>query len=265
MEALHMKNTLSQKKHKVQTLQRALDLIEILADLGPEESLTKLSRRARLSLSTTHRILNALKCRGYVEQNPKTSEYKLTLKFFEIGNMVVRHLSLREEAVPVLRDLAEKTGESAHLIVLDKDEGLCLERIDGHHHLRVLFVEVGGRIPLHVGAGSRVLFAYLPEQEMDRIVDTKGLRVLTKRSIADADSLRKDAKKIREQGYALSFGDVAEGAAGLGCPVRNWRGEVVAAISIAGVSSHFSKDRIPGLIEIVKDGACELSRRLSAP
>jgi len=265
MKDLEVGNISIRKPYKVHSLERGLDLIEILADEEPEKSLTKLSKDAGFNLSTTHRILTALKCRGYVEQNPMTSKYKLTFKFFEIGNVVVRHLNLREEATPILTDLAEKTGESAYLIILDKDEGLCLERIDGHHYLKVLFLQVGGRMPLHIGGGPRVLLAHLPEEEMERVIKSKGLPAWTERSITDPDLLRKDLEKIREQGYALSFEDTTEGAAALGSPVRNWRGEVIAAISIGGVSSHFTEEKLPHLIKIVKDGAYEFSRRLNAP
>ncbi len=244
---------------------QGLDLIEILADGVPEKSLTELSQKAGFNLSTTHRILNALKSRGYVEQNPETLKYKLTFKFFEIGNIVVRHLNLREEAIPILTDLAEKTGESAYLIILDNDEAFCLERIDGRHYIKVLFLQVGGRMPLHVGAGPRVLLAYLPDEEVDRIIKSKGLPAWTKKSITDPCKLKEDLKKIREQGYALSFEDATEDVAALGCPVRNWRGEVCATISIAGISSHFAEDKLPRLIKIVKDAAYELSHRLNAP
>jgi len=260
-----MERISSSKPYKVHSLERGLDLIEILADGPPEKSLTELSKRAGFNLSTTHRILNALKFRGYVQQNPRTSTYKLTFKFFEIGNVVVRNLSLREEAVPVLTDLAEKTGESAYLTILDKDEALCLERIDGHHYVKVLFLQVGGRMPLHIGGGPRVLLAHLLQEETDRITKSKGLSAWTERSITDPDLLRRDLKRIREQGYALSFEDVTEGAAALGSPVRNWEGKVIAAISIGGVSSHFTEDKLPPLVKIVKDAAYELSCRLNAP
>lgn len=265
MKDFEMANTSSSKSYKVHSLERGLDLIEILADEVPEKSLTELSKRAGFNLSTTHRILNALKSRGYVEQNPGTSKYKLTFRFFEIGNVVVRHLNLREEAVPVLTELAEKTGESAYLIILDKEEALCLERIDGHHYVKVLFLQVGGRMPLHIGGGPRVLLAHLPEEEIERVIKSKGLPGWTERSITDPDLLRKDLKKIREQGYALSFEDVTEDAAALGSPVRNWKGEVIAAVSISGISSHFAKDKLPPLVKIVKDAAYELSRKLNAP
>ncbi|MBC7189577.1 IclR family transcriptional regulator [Candidatus Aerophobetes bacterium] len=255
----------STKRYKVHSLERGLDIIEVLSDGAAGKSLTEISRQAGFNLSTTHRILDALKSRGYVEQNPKTLKYRLTLKFFEIGNGVVRHLNLREEAVPILVSLAEKTGEAAYLIVLDNDEALCLERIDGHHYIQVLFLKVGGRMPLNIGAGPRVLLAHLPDKEIERIIKEKGLACWTKNSITDPEKLKEDLKKIREQGYALSFEDVTEGAAALGAPVKNWEGKVIAAISISGLSSHFAEEKLPPLIDAVKNAAEKLSQRLNAP
>jgi DNA-binding IclR family transcriptional regulator len=254
----------SPKDYKVHSLERGLDLIELLAEGSPEKSLTALSQEAGFNLTTTHRILDALKSRGYVQQDPKTSEYKLSLKLFELGNKVIRHVKLREEALPVLKSLADKTGETAYLIIKDADEALCLERIDGHHYVKVLFLQIGGRMPLHIGAGPRVLFAHLPEEEIDRIVKREGLSRWTPRSITDPVRLEEDLREIREQGYALSFEDVTEGAAALGCPVRDWKGDVVAAISISGVSSHFTEDKVSHIVEFVKEAADSLSRKLGA-
>lgn len=259
-----MANTQPSKKYRVHSLERGLDLIELLAEGPPEKSLTDLSQQAGFNLTTAHRILDALKCRGYVQQNPATSGYKLSLKLFELGNRVVRHVNLRQEAVPIIKSLADTTGETAYLIILDGDEALCLERIDGHHFVKVLFLQVGGRMPLHIGAGPRVLFAHLPQDEVNRIVKTKGLSQWAPKSITDLKKLNEDLKRIREQGYALSFEDVTEDAAALGCPVRNWKGEVVAAISISGISNHFEKDKVPHIVKTVKEAADALSHKLSA-
>jgi len=263
MKDFKMANSSSSKPYKVHSLERGLDLIEILADKVSEKSLTEIGKRAGFNLSTTHRILNALKSRGYIEQNPTNSKYRLTFKFFEIGNLIVRRLNFREEAVPMLTDLAEKTGESAHLIILDHNEALCIERIEGHHHIRVLFLQTGNRMPLHVGAGPRVLLAHLPEEEIDRVIKSKGLPAWTKRTITDPEVLKKDLEKIREQGYALSFEDATEDVTSVGCPVRQSSDEVIAAISIGGISTHFAEDNLASLIKLVKDAAYKLSRRLN--
>jgi DNA-binding IclR family transcriptional regulator len=116
-----------------------------------------------------------------------------------------------------------------------------------------------------MGAGPRVLLAFLPEQEIDRIVKTKGLPARTKYTITNVRVLRKSLKEIREQGYALSIDDVTENGGAIGCPVWNWNGEVIAAISLSGLSSHFQGESLMKLIESVKSAADTLSRRLNAP
>jgi DNA-binding IclR family transcriptional regulator len=252
----------SRRKYQVHSLERGLDLIELLARANPEKTLKELSQEAGFNISTAHRILNALKSRGYVRQEATNSKYKLTFKLFELGNRVVEKLNLREEAVPLLKNLAEKTGESAYLTILDEDEALCLERIDGYQYVKILALKVGGRMPLHLGAGPRVLMAYLPEEEIDRIIKLKGLSAWTKKSPTDPAKLKRTLEKIRKDGYALSMEDVVEGAGALGCPVKSWKGEVVAGISISGISSHFKKDKLPALVEIVKSSAEKLSRIL---
>ncbi len=254
----------SKKRYKVHSLERGLDLIEFLAGAPLEISLKDLSHEVGFSMGTAHRILSALKSRGYVQQGEANSKYKLTFKLFELGNRAVEKLNIREEALPVLKDLAEKTGETAFLIVPDDHEGLCIERIEGYHYVKILALKIGGRMPLHMGGGPMALLAYLGDEYLDSVIKLKGLPAWTKKSITDLAKLKRNLRKIRKEGYSLSVGDVVEGAAAIGCPVRNWKGEVIAAISVSGSSIHFKKDALPRLIEIVKNSAEEISRRFGA-
>jgi DNA-binding IclR family transcriptional regulator len=120
-------------------------------------------------------------------------------------------------------------------------------------------------MPLHIGAGPKVILAHLPDEEIDRIIKVRGLPAWTLNSITNASLLKKVVAEVREKGYALSFEDATEGIAAIGCPVRNWTGEVIAAISISGFSRHFNKNQIKKLIRIVVDAARELSSKLGFP
>jgi len=253
------------KKYKVHTLERGLDLIELLAERASEKSLSEISQEAGFNTATTHRILDALKSRGYIMQNPINSKYRLSTKVFEIGSAVQRSISCRDEALPILSDLAAKTGETAYLIIREGDEALCVERVEGHNYIQILFLQVGTRIPLYIGAGPRVLFAHMLEEEVDRIIARQTLSAWTSRTITDPIKLKDDLKKIREHGYALSMEDVTDGAAALGCPVRNHDNSVMAAISISGIAANFKGKKISPIIEVVKAAAADLSRRLHAP
>ena len=252
----------AKKKYKVHSLERGLDLMEILAQGEPERSLTELSQEAGFNPTTTHRILGALKLRGYVKQDPSTSKYRLTLKLFELGGLVVRHLDLRREAGPVLRELAGETGESAYLIIRDGDEAICIERIDGHNYVKVLFLQVGGRMPLHIGAGPKVILAHLDRDEAEAVIGRRGLKAWTEFSLTSPQELFKELEQIREQGYALSVEDVTLGAGAVGCPVRDWKGEVVAAVSISGVAGHFRGESLKRMAGATKAAADRLSARL---
>lgn len=251
--------------YKVHSLERGLDIMELLVTGKAELSLKELASEAGFSASTAHRILGALKARGYVVQDPATARYRLSFKLFEMGSMIIRRVSLRDEARPVLRELAAVTGESAHLNIVDKDECLCLEKIEGSHAMKVTFLQIGGRIALHLGAGPKVLLAYLPNAEIDRIIGKGPLFLATARTITDPSRLREEIRLIRERGYALSFGERTDGAGSIGFPVRDHLGDVIAGISITGYAAHFDEQHLPVLIEHVGRAAALISKRLNAP
>jgi IclR family transcriptional regulator, KDG regulon repressor len=251
--------------YRVHSLERGLDIMELLAAGKAERSLKEIASDVGFSSSTAHRILDALKARGYVDQDPATARYKLSFKLFELGSLIIRRVSLRDEARPVLRELAATTGESAHLNVVDKDECLCLEKIEGSHAMKVTFLHVGGRIALHLGAGPKVLLAALPDAEIERIIGTGPLFRATARTITDPGRLREEIRLIRERGYALSFGERTDGAGSIGFPVRDHLGDVVAGVSITGYAAHFDGHHLPVLIEHLRRAAALLSKRLNAP
>jgi DNA-binding IclR family transcriptional regulator len=128
--------------------------------------------------------------------------------------------------------------------------------------MKVLFLQVGGRIPLYLGAGPKVLFAYLPDEEIERILSDYKRPALTPFTITESDAIRREIKTIRSRGYSLSFGEKTVGAASIGFPVRDWRGEVVAGINISGFRERFIGDKLSVLIKQVSEAAYEISRRL---
>lgn len=116
-----------------------------------------------------------------------------------------------------------------------------------------------------MGAAPRVLLAHLPEKEIDRIIKEKGLPAKTKYTITNPKSLKEDLRKIREQGFAVSIEDVTKYAVAVGSPIRNWNGEIIAAISISGIITHFQGKQLSEKIRIIKSAAEELSNKLYVP
>ena len=254
-----------EKKKKAsggRTLERGLDLLELLTQGEFEKSCTQLSKEAGFNIATTHRLLQVLVRRGYLRQNPDTSKYRLSLRLFEFGSVAVHQLNIREEALPILKDLAAETGDTAYLILLDNDEGLCLGRIDGHHYVRVLFLQIGGRMPLYIGGGPKVLLAYQSDDEIERYLNRVELRAWTPFTVIDPEEIKRDMKEIRQRGYALSMEDASRDVAAVGCPVRNSAGDVIAAVSVSGLASHYESSRLLGIASKVQAAANELSARI---
>lgn len=252
----------SSKNYKVHSLERGLELIELLSETSVPISLTEISNKANFNLSTSHRILDSLKSRGYVRQDPETNNYCLSLKLIELANKVGWQRLFREEARPIVKELAEKTRQTSYIIVLDNDEALCLERIDGNPHIRLAVLEIGGRMPMNLGAGPRLLMAFLTEEDQNRIIKKKGLVAWTTKSIANPLLLKKDLQDIREKGYSFSDQDVTEGVSAIGCPVKNLDNEVIAAITVAGISSYFTEKNFLFIVEEIRRAADSLSRKI---
>lgn len=252
------------QNYQVHSLERGLDLIEILAHGEKEKTLTQLCEQAGFNMTTAYRIMSALVSRGYARKMPVSNKYRLGYKVFELGAMAAKNLNLKMEADPILLDLAIATHETAYLLIIDNKEALCLSRIDCPDNIiKVLVVDEGERMPLHLGAAPKVLFAYLTEEEIDAVIEQKGLTRATSKSIIDRHALKKKLQEIREQGYALSIDDVVEDVFALGCPVKNSRREVIAAISISGLYKNFNDQKVQNLLQKLKAASEALAAKLA--
>jgi DNA-binding IclR family transcriptional regulator len=158
-----------------------------------------------------------------------------------------------------MRDLAVNTGETALLTVYHAKEVVCVEKVESSHSVR-LALDVGTRRPPHAGASSKILMAYLPDEEVQRIVRDEGLPKLCNNTITDKDELDAELTRIREQGYAQSVEETDLDAWGVATPIRGWDGEVVAAIGVAGPTSRFGEELARQYVSCCE----EASRRISS-
>ena len=246
----------------VRAVDRALDLLELLAQSNQALRIADIVQQLDLKRTTVYRLLTTLLARGYVEPGKSGATYQLGLRTLEIGSRFAVRLDLRSAAMPALQLLAETTGDTAYLLVNGQGEAFCLDRVDGKNHLKSLFLQVGGRMPLSTGAGPRVLLASLPQEDLEQVIQNTGLPCLTPHSITDPALLRHDLAQIRKQDYAVSHGDATLGVSAIGAPVRNHQSRVVAAISVGGPSNHFTDNNMPSMIALVTKAASETSARL---
>ena len=248
-------------KTTVQSVERSLDILEALAEMG-EAGIAQLSARVGLHASTVHRLLSTLIGRGYVRQNPETGRYLLGLKPLDVARAIRNHLDLRMEALPILRELMRRSGETANLAVLDDHHIVYLEQVSSPGWMLRMFVQVGARAPLHTTASGKVLMAHLPEPELRQLLSSYELIPYASRTIVDMGVLLSELEEVRRKGYATDHGEHEEGVSCIAAPVRDYSGRVVAAISISGPWIRITPEREPDLVPLVVEACARLSAAL---
>lgn len=255
--------TTSMITSSIKTVDRLVSIVESFSAARPAWTLTALSKRLDLPKSTLHRFLISLEAHGILRQDGETKLWRLGYRLFVWGALAEESTPWREVARPIMRDLVNDTGETALLTVYASGEVLCLDKIETNQPVR-LALEAGSRHPPHAGASSKILMAHLPRSEVDAIIRERGLPRLCENTITRVGELREELRRIRQLGYATSFYETDPGAWGVATPIRDRRGEVVAAIGVAGPDSRFSEELARACIERCKEAAERISSALFA-
>lgn len=244
-------------RRSVQSVDRALDLLEALAASEGEVSITSLANRTSLHVSTVHRLLTTLLRRGYVRQNPDTSRYFTGAKLATLAEGRSRFNELRHRARPILRTLADQTRETSNLVVLDDLMAVYVETVPSPHVVR-MFTTIGNRVPLHATGAGKALLAWLPADRRETLIDRTELRSHTSRTIVERSALRRALDEIRERGYAVDDEEFDEGVRCVAVAVGPV-GAPLAAISVSAPASRMTRQRCGELAPILRRAANELA------
>ena len=248
-------------RRSVQSVDRALDLLEALAAAEGEVSITALAARTTLHVSTVHRLLSTLLRRGYVRQNPETSRYYAGAKLATLAEGRSRFGELRLRARPVLRAITEATRETANLVVLDDLAAVYTETIPSPQVVR-LFTQAGNRVPLHATGAGKALLAALPAARRDSVLDRLELRPYTPHTIVDAAVLRRAVEEIRERGYAIDDEEYDDGVRCVAVPVMGAPNELIGSLSISAPANRLTRQRCTELVPLLRRSASELAAAL---
>jgi IclR family transcriptional regulator, KDG regulon repressor len=245
----------------VQSVDRALTILDILKENSRGYGVTELSNRLDVSKSTIHRLLMSLLKKGWVRQDKETEKYLLGLKLIEFGQTVSENLDIRKLASPYLHHLAEITGETAHLVILDQHEIVYIDKIESTQTIR-MFSQVGKRAPLHCTGVGKAILAFLPEEQVDTIIETKGLPKFTEKTITSREQLFRHLQEIKNRGYSI---DDEEHELEIKCaaaPILNFKGDIVAGVSVAGPIMRISDEKLNYMAKEVLKVSKELSTLL---
>lgn len=255
----------SKPNNLVQTIERTSLILDMLGQSPQGMSVGELSVKIKLPKGTTHRLLSSLSYFGYVRQDSKTRNYSLGFKLVELGNLLLSQIDLRKEAEPFLRNLSERTKETVHMVFLDRNEIVYIEKVEMDQNPSGLKMasRIGLRNPAHSCAVGKVLLSHLSEEELDHLIKDKRLMRRTDNTITDPNQLKEHLKLVRSQGYAADDEENERGIRCVAAPIRNETGRVVAAISISGPAFRITKKVIQEILrKEVMETASKISQRL---
>jgi len=247
--------------YPIKVLDKSLSVLELLLQKDSAMNMTEFSEKLGLYPSTIHRILDTLKHWGYVEQDPHTQKYQLGLKALELGMAKLHQMDLVREATPYLKELVNQCNETVHLGALNEGEVLYLAKEESSQTIRMISY-VGKRAPLHCTALGKVLLAYLSAEERKKILGKEVLPRLTENTITDKGELEKELGKVREQGFALDREENEKDVRCVAAPIRNYQGEVIAALSISSPIFRIDKNAQNDLKEALVETSKKISKRL---
>lgn len=243
------------------SVQNALRLLRLFTDEEPEFGVSELAERMGVAKSTAHRLVATLASEGFLVKDAHTGRYRLSVSVLALGHVITAHMALHQRALPVLTRLVQLTGETAHLCILGGTDVIYLHKVDSKHPVRLLSY-VGKRNPAYCTSSGQVLLAYQRDEVVERVI-VQGLRPYTAKTITCPRQLRRRLHAIRAQEYAVSVEELHEGVTSIGAPIRNRKGEVIAAVNIAGPNQRVNGHSIPRLVKQVVQAGAEISRRIS--
>ncbi|HVQ91664.1 MAG TPA: IclR family transcriptional regulator [Mycobacteriales bacterium] len=250
---------------QIQVVERVAAVLAALA-AGDETGrrMTDIATETGLQSSTAHRILNTLERIGYVERDEASSRYYLGYRLFSLGMSATRRFGLTELAEESMSRLAELTGDTVFLSVRTGLSAMCVDRVVGSYPIKTLTLSVGDLRPLGVGAGSLALLAWLPDDEVARVVEANADEA-AKRGDFSREILLELVATSRDAGYTFNASRILPGMCAVGVPVLGRKSRPVAALSVAAVEARMQADRRTQIASWLRVEAAALEQRLGGP
>lgn len=227
------------------------------ADLGVIE-LTEMTGMTKSSIS---KILKSFREAGLLMQNPQTRRYAVGIRAYALGAQFISQDRLARETLPLLRKLAEQTGLSARISVLDGDEMIYLLTVEGAQFMDSGW-QVGRYLPLHSTVAGKVMLAFLDPERVDSLLATHEFTAITPHTITNTNKLRSQIAQIRVTGVSVAHGETVPGLVSIGVPVFGRNLIPLGVLAFAAPDHAVPKQEIPGLAALLHASARVLSQRM---
>lgn len=244
----------------IQSIDRALDIIEVLSAESSGLGVTEIASRIHLPKSTTSRIISTLAARGYLSRNA-VGNYQIGLKLISAVSCYINSLELQTEARPYVAKITGELGLTCHLGMLDGSEVVYIEKMDVFSNVR-LYSQIGIHVPSYSCSLGKCLLSNYSAADVRRLMTGVRFERFTDRTIGSVEELIADLDRVRKRGWAIDDEESEIGHRCLGTPIYDYRGDIIAAISASGPTGIFTKDRIEPVAAYMKAQAMEISRSM---
>lgn len=260
-KTLDMEEDISESKQQPESVAAVLKVFAILQALSEqkETGVSELSVRLAMPKATVYRFLQTMLTLGFVQQEPDSERYRLTMKVFELGSKALSQTDLVEVAKDQMQLLSDATGETVHLGALIDSEIIYLSKVDSRHMLG-MYSRVGRRAPLHCTAIGKVLLAWEKAERRDRILKGVDFKKFREKTITTMDAYLAELTRTREQGFGEDREEFDDHIRCIGVPIFDRLGQPIAGLSVSFPTFRFNEADAPKYIHMLK----EASRTISA-
>jgi len=234
----------------VRAVERALDILLCFTREEPTRSLTQIAETVAMSKTTVHRLLATLENKRFITRDKVTGLYRLGFRFIEMASLVLHDVELHRWAQPYLQRLSKESGETVDLSILDGSHVIYLEVIESPQRLK-LAAAVGQLLPAFCTASGKALLAYLPEENVRKVLG-ENMTEYTDRTMVSLPDLLSELKVTADRGYAISEEEYEEGINAVAAPIFDADHHPIASIAIVGPSFRLTKERLPELGESIR-------------
>ena len=244
----------------IQSVERALKILDLFDEYTSELKITEISQQMNMNKSTVHSLLKTLQKHHYIQQDEANGKYKLGLKLFERGNLALLTLDIRSVARKYLIELSRRTGHTLHLVVLDGKEGVYIDKIEGTSG-PVRHSKIGRRAPIHSTGVGKALAAFIPEEELNKLLIGYVFEKRTENTILTQFDYLQELEKIREKGYAIDAEENEPGITCLAVPIRDMTRQVIAAFSISMPTPQMN-EQSETIVSLMSEAGNKISKEL---
>lgn len=255
----------ARKPRTIQSVERALDLLEILAEANGEMALNALAGKSGLNISTCHHLLATLIKRGFAGQTPRTRSYFLGPRITDLSESRLKQFNLLDVAMPELRRLNDLTLESVHLAVMQGVSLITLAKLESKLPIRVGTDDALKTDAAHATATGKAILAWLPEAEISRVIAHGNLKRFTEKTISTISELIEDLRLVRRNGYALDNEELQPGVVCVGSAIRDHSGAVIGSISCSMPRMRADGDHMDVVRRSVIECTSLISTRFGSP